>query len=273
MIEAQQKQIEFREYFLLSFTNEILNEIAKQKNFSSFGSSIEQKVPEKEQKKHEFSIVAEPEAPVTNEYKKEPEVHIKKGPIKIMQHSEPIKSGYTASKYSSTNYFDAMVSQENKYKRSRSTSTIEPVPMLNKTPTYKPVKGSGPLNIPEPILPPHLQYLRPRPEEVAMDFGKIDPLIKDNAVRIIECRGPDEKVFVRGAMGIKPTAITLREDEINSIIKDFSDKSKIPIQEGVYHIAVGRYVLSAVVSNVIPPKFIIEKMKYPQEIMRPPRFR
>ncbi len=269
MIEAQQKQIEFKEYFLLSFTNAILESLIKKRNFSIISTPTEQKIPEKESKEQEFHIISS-EAPILKKSKKEPEIRIKREPIKILEHSKSIKEGYTASKYHSLNNLDTMVSQENKYKRSQATE-IEPIV---KSAPMKRVKSAGPLNIPEPILPPHLQYLRPRPEEIAMNFGKIDPLIKDNAVRIIECRGPDEKVFVRGAMGIKPTAITLREDEINSIIKDFSDKSKIPIQEGVYHIAVGRYVLSAIVSNVIPPKFIIEKMKYPQQMMSlPTRFR
>jgi hypothetical protein len=131
--------------------------------------------------------------------------------------------------------------------------------------TKEPIQNKS-LNIPRTTLPEHLQYMRPMPEELTMDLGSIDSLIRDPAVKIIECNGPDEKIIVKGAMGVKPTAITLREDEIESIINEFSQKSRIPIHEGIYHVAVGYFSLSTIISTVIPKKFIIKRMEYPQRI-------
>jgi len=127
----------------------------------------------------------------------------------------------------------------------------------------KPIKPAPRvLRIPEPKLPPHLQYLKPTPRDVSIDLERLNPLIKDPAVKVIECNGPDEHVFVRGTMGTKPTNIVLRKEEIDRIIKKFSELSRIPAGEGVYRVVVGKLILSAIISEVIGSKFMIKKMMY-----------
>lgn len=118
------------------------------------------------------------------------------------------------------------------------------------------------LIIPEPKLPPHLQYLKPVPRNIKIDLEKLNLLIKDPAVKVIECNGPDEHVFVRGNMGVKPTNTILSKEEIDKIIKKFSEISKIPAQEGIYRVVVGRLILSAIISEVVGSKFMIKKMLY-----------
>lgn len=120
------------------------------------------------------------------------------------------------------------------------------------------------LRIPEPRLPMRLQYLKPTPTKEEIDIGKLNPLVKDPAVKIIECHGHDEPIIVRGQMGTKPTSIVLKKDEIEEIIQKFSETAKIPIQEGVSRIAVGNLVLSSINSKIISSKFIINKMSYVQ---------
>ncbi len=118
------------------------------------------------------------------------------------------------------------------------------------------------LTIPEPTLPAHLQYLRPVPRNIEIDLEKLNPLIKDPAVKFIECNGPDEHIIVRGGMGIKPTSIILSKEEINKIIKTFSQISRIPTHDGIYRVVVGRLILSAIISDVIGTKFTIKKLFY-----------
>ena len=118
------------------------------------------------------------------------------------------------------------------------------------------------LTIPEPKLPPHLQYLKPVPKDIKIDLEKLDPLIQDPAVKVIESNGPDEHVIVRGTMGVKPTNTVLSKEEIDRIIKKFSEISKIPMHEGIYRVVVGRLMLSAIVSEVVGSKFMIKKMLY-----------
>lgn len=123
------------------------------------------------------------------------------------------------------------------------------------------------LRIPEPKLPPRLQYLRPTPTSVQIDLDKLNSLIKDPQVRVIECNGENENIVVKGTMGTKKTNIILNKQEINQVIKNFSEEAKIPFHEGVFRVAIGKLILSAIISEVISSKFIIKKMMYaPKEI-------
>jgi len=121
------------------------------------------------------------------------------------------------------------------------------------------------LIIPEPKLPSHLEYLRPAPApSVEIDLSKINPLIKDSAVRVIE-GNPDEKVVVTGSMGTKPTSIILNKEDIDRIINKFSEVSKIPVSEGIYRVVVGNLTLSAVISEIVGSRFVIKKIIAPIE--------
>ena len=130
----------------------------------------------------------------------------------------------------------------------------------------QPAKITGPriLTIPEPKLPQRLQYLKPVPTSIQIDFGKLNPLVRDPGVRSIECNGPDEKITVVVNAGKKATSVILTKDEIDEIIKKFSEQAKIPIGEGVFRVAVGGLILSAIISDIIGSKFIIRRINYPQ---------
>jgi len=128
-------------------------------------------------------------------------------------------------------------------------------PRLPVRPFKKPL-----LFIPEQKLPSHLEYLKPVPTAgTEIDLFKLNPLIKDNAVRIIESY-QDERVVVNGTMGTKPTSIILSKEDIEEVINKFSELSKIPINEGVYRVVVGNLILSAIISETTGPKIIIKKM-------------
>ncbi len=126
----------------------------------------------------------------------------------------------------------------------------------------KPRPRMSKLIIPEPKLPPHLQYLKPIARDIKIDLEKLNSLVKDPAVKVIKCDGPDEHIFVSGSMGVKPTNTILSKEEIDNVIKKFSEISKIPVQEGIYNVVVGRLILSAIISEVVGSKFMIKKMLY-----------
>ncbi len=119
------------------------------------------------------------------------------------------------------------------------------------------------LRIPEPVLPPTFQYLHPYPTPKEVDLGKLNPLLRDNQVRVIECNGEDEPIIVEGTMGRKITKIILNKEEIDEIIRRFSEEGKIPIKHGIHRIVVGRLIFSAIVSEIVSTKFIIRKMTFP----------
>jgi len=122
------------------------------------------------------------------------------------------------------------------------------------------------LKIPEARLPPQFGYLKPvATTEVILDLGKLNPLIADPAIVVIESNGPDQQIIVRGSMGTMPVEIILTKEEIDKIIQTFSEKSKIPTVEGVTKIVLGRFVLSAIISKDAGSRFIIKKMPLIQQ--------
>ena len=120
------------------------------------------------------------------------------------------------------------------------------------------------LRIPETRLPQNLQYLKPVPvENISIDLGKLNLFLRDSAVEIIECSGADQEITVKGRMGTKPTEVKLTKDEIDEVINKFSKESKIPLTKGIYKVALGKLILSAIISDVVGSKFIISKMSQP----------
>lgn len=129
------------------------------------------------------------------------------------------------------------------------------------------------LHIPEPRLPERLSYIKPTSTDVQIDLGKLNPLIKDPSVKIIECVGSNKNIMVGGTMGRKKTNIVLNTEEINEIIENFSKISKIPSTQGVFKVAVGKFVLSAIISDVVDSRFIIKKIVPQKSNLVPSRFR
>lgn len=117
------------------------------------------------------------------------------------------------------------------------------------------------LRIPESRLPERLEYLKPTIQNIDINLGKLNPLLQDPVVRRIECNGPGEKIVVM-APDPKYTDIILNKEEIAEIIQAFEQKSKIPATEGIYKVVVGKFILAAIISEVIGSKFSINKMTY-----------
>ena len=95
---------------------------------------------------------------------------------------------------------------------------------------------------------------------------KIDPLIHDNAVQMIECPGPGKNVLVKARNKINGTKVVLNEADIKNIITYFSMYAKIPIMGGILKAAVDNLIISAVVSEYVGSRFIITK-KSPYQLI------
>ncbi len=88
---------------------------------------------------------------------------------------------------------------------------------------------------------------------------KIDILIKDPGVQLIECPGPGRYILVKARNKINSTNINLSQQEIDNIINYFSEQSKIPIVGGIIRAAVGDLIISGVSSENVGSRFIITK--------------
>lgn len=125
----------------------------------------------------------------------------------------------------------------------------------------KQVLPQKPLSVPRPErLPQQFAHLKPSFQKVEIDLGKLNDFVNDSKVKVIECNRPDSKIQVSGAMGTKPTNVSLSKEEIDEIIQKFSEKGKVPIDEGLNKIIVGNLVLNAIVSEEATTKFTIRKM-------------
>ena len=139
------------------------------------------------------------------------------------------------------------------FKKFSLTKPLSPkAPLSYKMPSLLAISG--------PKFPETVRYLRPTIGSRTIMLEKLDPLVKDPLVRAIECNGPNERVIVTGAMGRKSTKIILTKEEVSEIIKKFSDASKIPVHEGIFRAVFGGLILSAIVSEIIGSKFLIKKI-------------
>ncbi|MBU0958552.1 MAG: hypothetical protein KKB31_01275 [Nanoarchaeota archaeon] len=116
------------------------------------------------------------------------------------------------------------------------------------------------LPIPDHPLPQPVRHIQPAPSSVELDLGKLNTLLSNPSIMSIETNGPDEAVIAKGASGAITTNITLSKEEIDQTLQAFSEASRIPLHEGVAKIAVGKLILSAIISEVIGSKFIIKKI-------------
>lgn len=237
MLEQTSK--EFRESFLLKLTKEILKNTQSYKSFW-----LKNEVKEVLKGVSERKIV---EMPSTAELQEEQAEELKREWVK----------GIVAEKLKAET---RKISEIKKRDLSTELRIISnPVfrsemrkPFIRKIPPA--------LRIPEPELPETVRYLRPQATGEQIDLGKLNILLKDSLVKVIECNGPDENVIVIGIMGRKKTPILLNKEEIEQVLQVFSETAKIPLSEGLFKAAVGTTVISAVVSDIAGIKFVIRKI-------------
>ena len=229
----QYKSEEFRAFFLLQFTKELIkhsgaSEVFELKNVLKEKADEEKKDVEKEKKRMQYMVKGK---------------------------GEKIK--------------DVIKKRESLTKKDLFEEFKEPMEIPLKKKLFRPLPRppiQRILRIPEPKLPQGLQY-RPVPTNVQIDLGKLNPLVNDSNIKIIECDGPNKNIMVRGTMGRKKTSIVLNKQEVDKIITEFSKTAKIPVQEGFFKVVVGKLILSSIISDVVGSKFIIKKI-----MMRPQIF-
>jgi len=95
--------------------------------------------------------------------------------------------------------------------------------------------------------------------EPEIDLGKVSSLLKDKQVTLIECPGAKKLVAVKKSGIMKITKISLSEEEIKNIIQNFSQKAKIPVVGGILKARAGNLSISAVVSEFVGSRFIINR--------------
>jgi len=99
------------------------------------------------------------------------------------------------------------------------------------------------------------------------DIGKLNLILADPRVESIECTGPSKNILVRKDGTIQRTNIILTKEEIKKIIDDFSKKTKIPLIGGTFKAAIGSVIMTAVISDFVGSRFIVQKRNPFQALM------
>ncbi|VVB79490.1 Uncharacterised protein [uncultured archaeon] len=110
----------------------------------------------------------------------------------------------------------------------------------------------------------------PKPSEKPWEtFKKILPMLQDPFVSYIECKGPNQPLSVIKNGRTQVTSTFMDRGEIDEYLKYLSEKTRVPLVEGVFNVRVDDYTINAIISNSIEPSFIIKKnlsgaMAYPR---------
>lgn len=102
---------------------------------------------------------------------------------------------------------------------------------------------------------PFPAQIKPRVGKV--DLGKLNALLHDRGITTIECPGPEKFILIKKTGKINLTKIKLTKEEIEIIIKNFSEKARIPLFGGVFKAVIGDLAISAIFSEITESRFII----------------
>lgn len=129
---------------------------------------------------------------------------------------------------------------------------MKPLQDIKKIIPQIPYKPIFPKPIVKPTSPPSLSTS-------SSPLSKIDMLLNDIGLQLLECPGPGRNILVKVRNNINTTRVTLNNDEIKGIIDYFSKQANIPIVGGILKAAVGDMIISAISSEFVGSRFIITK--------------
>lgn len=112
-----------------------------------------------------------------------------------------------------------------------------------------------------PQLPP-LPKKEVKPIELPIGvspYTRIQPIILDPTVSAIECSGAGKPLIVTRGNRIQPTNIAFTEEQIKQILKEIAERTKIPLITGVFKAAYGNIIITAVISEFVGTRFVIQK--------------
>lgn len=141
-----------------------------------------------------------------------------------------------------------------------------PVPkqhILEKTTTKKKVEMVKTAQI-KPV------QVQPMQKPNASGLALINPLLADPAVRGMECTGPGKPLLINRSGLIETTNISLTSDDINTFMREVSERTRIPLVQGLFKAIMGNIIITAVISDIIGTRFVIQKRGLP--LPPPPRF-
>tara|TARA_Y100000310_G_C20117449_1_gene549922 strand:- start:115 stop:564 length:450 start_codon:yes stop_codon:yes gene_type:complete len=99
-----------------------------------------------------------------------------------------------------------------------------------------------------------------QPTPKGFNLGKLGSYLNDPSVQSIECPGPGKDIIIKKRNRMETIKISLGEEEITTLINNFSKESMIPMMGGILKAAVGDLIISAVISEFVGSRFIINRI-------------
>jgi len=177
--------------------------------------------------------------------------------------------------------------------KSKIIKEIEPLPELEveeepkrmeiskfkPTQIQTPESMTPPQQSPQPFQPQHPQQIPGRPQprfptppsqqpQIEAGLDKINQILSDPAVQSIECQGPDKSLLINKGK-VEPSPIKLSKEEVKKVTNFFSEQTHIPLVTGVFKAVLGNLNMTAVVSDFVGTRFIIQKR--PPQMQSPMR--
>lgn len=142
---------------------------------------------------------------------------------------------------------------ETEIKKVPTPPTLPPLPSAQQLPPL-PKFHENIAKIQLPSLPP------PSENQIfPVRFGKITQILLDPTVFSVECPGPGKNLIVNKAGQIQAAPLILTKKEIDEVMDEISEKTRIPIVQGLFKAAVQDLIVTAVVSDYVGTRFIIQK--------------
>ena len=111
-------------------------------------------------------------------------------------------------------------------------------------------------------ISPQTQYF-PSTSTSIYPLEKLMPFLKDPTVNYVECPGPNKNILI-SKKGVKQqTQIILTPEEVTNIMNEISEKTRIPVIQGLFRAALGNLIFSAIFSDFIGTSFNIQKITTP----------
>jgi hypothetical protein len=95
---------------------------------------------------------------------------------------------------------------------------------------------------------------------VGFTLGRLDGILNDQGIQSIECPGPGKNVTVKKFGKPQITTIVMNQQEIMEIINKFANNARIPVVGGILKAAVGDLIISAIISEFVGSRFIVNKI-------------
>lgn len=117
----------------------------------------------------------------------------------------------------------------------------------------------------EAPLPPTFKTIPPKAPMAPIslvslpDFGKINELIRDKGISIIQCDGPNTNVKVNKSGKIEKTEIILDEQEIKNIIRKFAERAEKELTQPIFKASLSNLEITAISSDFSGNRFVISR--------------